>query len=85
MPTVPLIGEPVVISKGAGAGAGSDADDALLVSLQALRPKVAAKKSRIAHNMFLVSVRSYTSYASFDREIMMVCRMITVINIIVDT
>jgi hypothetical protein len=49
-----------------------------------LRPKVAAKKSRIAHNMFLVSVRSYTSYASFDREIMMVCRMITFINIIVD-
>ena len=83
---IPLtVAATVVISKGGGAGAGSDSeDDTLFLSLQALKPKITAKKSRIAHNMFLVSVRSCTSYASFDREIMMVCRMITVINIIVD-
>jgi len=55
--TVPVIGVPVVIAKGGGAGAGADPDDTLFASPQPFNPKVAAEKSRTAHNTFPAGFR----------------------------
>ena len=61
--TTPFMGDTVVMPKGGGGGGGAGADpvDTLLESLQALRLKVAARKSRMPHNMFLVIVRPFTN------------------------
>ena len=45
---VPFIGEPVVIANTVGPGAGGGAD-ALLTSLQPLKPHVVAQENRIVH------------------------------------
>ena len=64
MPTVPVIGVPVVMTNGGGGGGGGGGAtgsgfDTLLLSLQALRPKVTAQIHKQTHNMFLVIVRPF--------------------------